>query len=96
MDGPTGAARNTYPVWHGVCFLLEAMHHWTEGWHMGGMWLWWLVAMAAIAAIVWLVVRSGQTHQLRRESPEDILKRRLASGEIDEQEYRQKLDDLRK
>ncbi|MGH3516157.1 MAG: SHOCT domain-containing protein, partial [Haloechinothrix sp.] len=59
------------------------------------MWmvLWGVVGLAliglSIAGIVW-VVRRGDSHQRPNpsaESPEDVLKRRYAAGEIDEDEF---------
>lgn len=63
---------------------------------MGGMWIWWLLAIAVIGLVAWLLVRSGRSPQAGGESPEDVLKRRLASGEIDQEEYRRTLEDLRR
>ena len=65
-----------------------------------------IVVIAAIVAIVFLVrylSRTGVTSSTatvpptsasRPESPEDVLKRRYAAGEIDRDEYRQRLGDL--
>ena len=52
--------------------------------------------IAVIAAIVWVVSRSARTGGANEDSPETILKRRYARGEIDRQEYEQRLADLRK
>lgn len=67
------------------------------GWYAGGMspviWLFMgLFWVALLAVIVWLVVRllPGQDRTAAgagAESPEDILDRRFARGEIDEQTY---------
>jgi putative membrane protein len=62
-----------------------------------------VVIVAVIIAIVYLVRGSGaggagagsappQTSP--RESPQDVLKRRYAAGEIDREEYEQKMRDL--
>ena len=67
---------------------------------MGGMWVWWLLGLALIVLVVWLVARvGGSSHEnetARHESPEETLKRRYASGEIDSEEYERRLRDLRK
>jgi putative membrane protein len=63
----------------------------------------WLVMLACIvAAVVWLVrgvswERGGRWTSFRpfQESPEDILRRRFAAGEIDENEFRRRLETLR-
>lgn len=67
-----------------------------NGWHMGGMGGWWLFAVAAVIAVVWMMYRalarpgSGPSS----ESAEDILKRRYAAGDISRDEFQRKLDDL--
>jgi putative membrane protein len=64
-----------------------------------------IAVIAVIVAIVFLVRYLGRTGGTSsatvppasasgRESPEDILKRRYAAGEIDREEYLQKLGDL--
>lgn len=68
----------------------------------GGGWAWWMAFMpllwiALIALMVWAVVRlthrtaprDGGTHggPPPRETPEEILDRRFASGEIDAETY---------
>ena len=72
---------------------------WTGyGDHMGWMGLWWIVGLAVFLVLVWGVVRasgapgSGSTE----ESPETILKRRYARGDVDREEYERRLTDLRK
>jgi putative membrane protein len=65
---------------------------------MGGMaawmFLWALVGIAilvlAVVGIVWLVRRSDHRQPIestRVEPPEELLRRRYAAGEIDEDEY---------
>lgn len=65
---------------------------------MGGMWLWWIVGFAILAVLVWAIARTAGTSGPERgdDSPEAILKRRYARGEIDRNEYEHKLNDLRK
>ena len=67
-----------------------------EGVGMGGMmvWmlLWGLLGLALLIAIilgtVWAIRRwSGPEGQGRVESPEELLRRRFAAGEMDEDEY---------
>ena len=70
----------------------------------GGNWIWmilmsifWLVLIGVIAwAVVRLVQRpgEGERHVRRRETPQEILDRRLASGEIDADEYARVRDHL--
>ena len=72
---------------------------WHDGWMMGGgvgMWMTIILAVGSIALIgVWasraLVTASGP----KSDDALDILDKRLARGEIDEEEYQRKRDQLR-
>lgn len=67
-------------------------------WFGGGMiWmtLWWLIGIGLFVVLLWVLfgaVRPGQSDQ----SPDTILKRRYASGEIDTEEFERRLAALRK
>jgi putative membrane protein len=65
---------------------------------MGWMWLWWIIGLGVLILLVWAVARaagtSGSGHP--EDSPETLLKRRYARGEIDRDEYESRLSDLRK
>jgi len=80
--------------------------YWYDGGHMSG-WGWALMAVgtvafwaAVVAGIVLLVRylsrtdRPGGRDQLR-PTPDQLLAERFARGQIDEDEYRQRLDTLR-
>ena len=70
------------------------MQHWCSGnWHMGMMWFWLLPVIAIAVAAVWLIVRSAS--RAPSSTPEQILKRRYASGDIDREEYERRLAELR-
>jgi putative membrane protein len=62
------------------------------------MWLWWLVGLGALLLFVWAVARTAGSSGSRgsEESPEAVLKRRYARGEMDDQEYERRLGNLRK
>jgi uncharacterized membrane protein len=62
---------------------------------MGWMWIWWLLGIVALIAIVRAVAPGGWQQGPTRESAEEILRRRYASGEIDEEEYQRMLRTLR-
>lgn len=68
-----------------------------HGWHMGWMAIFWVVL---IIAIVWLVTRAGTTSappaSSHRKSPEEMLKRRYASGEISQDDYQRMLNEIRR
>ena len=63
-----------------------------------GMVLWWLVGLAvlvlAVVGIVWLVRRTGTdagSPAAQREVAEDLLRRRYAAGEIDDEEFHRRM-----
>jgi putative membrane protein len=59
--------------------------------------LWWLVAIVVLVLVVRLVAGSlGGPSSRADESPEQILKRRYAKGEIEREEYQRRLEDLRR
>jgi putative membrane protein len=69
---------------------------WDYGGHMGWMWLWWIVGLALLVAVIWAVARAATPQRpADHESPEAILKRRYARGEVDREEYERRLKDLR-
>lgn len=76
-------------------------HMMGSGMGMGmGMWmmLWWLIGLAvlvlAVVGIIWLVRKQGGS-AMPQASPqgaaEEVLRRRYATGEIDEEEYVRRL-----
>jgi uncharacterized membrane protein len=66
--------------------------HWTEDWHMGFMWV--LLALLLMGAVLITIrlLANAATHQ--DDSPERILQRRYAAGEIDQETYEQMLEEL--
>lgn len=70
--------------------------HW---WGMGWMWVFWIVILVGIVALVaWLVraVQGGMPRSQADESPEEVLKKQLARGDIDRAEYEERLKALRR
>lgn len=72
------------------------------GWMWGMHWLWWLFWIAVAALLIWALVSvvgglgpTDATGRDDRESAEEVLRRRYAAGEIDEEEYRERLRVLR-
>ena len=65
---------------------------------MGGMWLWWIVGLGLLGLLVWVVGRTAGVPSPPggEDSPETILKRSYARGEIDGEDYERRLIDLRK
>ena len=64
---------------------------------MGWMMLWPLIGIALIGLLLWALVTRGPFGQSGAgESPEQILKRRYAKGEIDRETYERMLGDLKK
>jgi putative membrane protein len=69
------------------------MHMYYEGgYFMGGMhWIWWIFWLALIGVVVFYGwgLPSGQRRG-PRQTPHEVLKRRLANGEISSDEYEQR------
>ena len=64
------------------------------GWWMV---LWWVAGILVLVLLVRLVAGSTSGFSRRDdETPEQILKRRYAKGEIDSEEYQHRLADLRR
>lgn len=82
------------------------MMDWGGGMWGGGNWIMFLLSIAFLVAVIVgivFVVRAlsgsgtGGDHQVpprERERPEELVRRRYAAGEIDREEYEQKLKDL--
>jgi putative membrane protein len=77
-----------------------------RAWHNGGLfmgmhWLWWLIVIGTFCAMAWAIVRvsTDRSTTSRRvdaqEVAEEALRRRFASGEIDEEEFVRRLKILR-
>lgn len=72
------------------------------GWMWGMHWLWWIFWIALAGLLIWALVSAvggsdsnGPSRRPDRESPEETLRRRYAEGEIDEEEFRERLRVLR-
>jgi len=69
------------------------------GWGSGYGWIWMVVVWAAvIGGVIWVVtqlsVRNGTRGQGGSRDARSILDERFARGEIDEDEYRRRRDEL--
>lgn len=72
------------------------MHWWNGDAHMGWMGIWWIVGAALIAVVVWALTRSSRGPMNgSSESPERVLKRRYAKGEIDHATYQRMRTELK-
>jgi putative membrane protein len=77
---------------------------WWHGHAMGG-WvflllaitrvLWWTLVILAVLALLRYLTRGGRSITVRTTAAEEVLAERFARGEIEEHEYRQRLDTLR-
>jgi putative membrane protein len=64
---------------------------------MAWMGLWWILGAVLIAVLAWVVLKSTRGPSSNpSQSPEQILKRRYAKGELDQQTYERMLGELRK
>jgi putative membrane protein len=70
-----------------------------NGWLMGGMWIFWLVILVAMVLLAGWAMTRGRGRpggpEERKDSAEEILKQRYARGEVNREEYEQKIHDLR-
>jgi putative membrane protein len=68
------------------------------GWHDGSWGILWMVMLwGAIVVLVWLIARAIRPDAggaARPRDPKEILQERFARGEIDEAEYRSRLNVL--
>lgn len=71
------------------------MHYGDHDAHMFWMVFIWILGGLAVLAVLWLLAR-GAGSPGGQESPEEVLKRRYAAGEISREEYEEKLADLRR
>jgi len=75
------------------------MWNWMHGYGaqlhgMQGWWMWlWPVLLLGFA--VWVMSRGLHGPRRDQESAEDVLRRRYAAGEIDDEEYRRRREHLR-
>ena len=69
---------------------------WNGWWHMGWMWLFWIVVIVAVVFLARSLGTGSRGARSANETAEDILKQRYAKGEIDREEYERKLSDLRR
>jgi putative membrane protein len=75
---------------------------WHDGWMMHnwgfGMWFFFLVGLGVIALVLFLVLRNQSPAPEGPAGPADtamdILKRRYAEGEIDDEEFRRRKEEL--
>ena len=68
--------------------------HWLSG-HMIWMAFWWIVAIYFIVAGIMFVADVFRSRFKVHESPESILRRRYAAGEINTEEFERRLAELR-
>ena len=69
---------------------------WDHSLGMGWMMVSWLVGLVIIVAVAWIATRAMSGGTRADESPESILKRRYARGDIEREEYERRLSDIRK
>ena len=72
------------------------MHYWFSGAHLIWMTISWLVGIGMFSWLIWLLIVAVNSRTEPHRSPEEILRRRYASGEIDSEEYERRLEELRK
>ena len=72
----------------------DAMMGGSYGWMMAWMLIWLLVVIALVAVAVFAVVRFSGPRTKPRDEALNVLRRRYAAGELDEDEYRRRRSGL--
>ena len=69
---------------------------WGDHWMFGGfMWLFWVAVIIGLVFLVkWIVQQGKPSEPKTNEDPLEILKKRYAKGEINQEEFEQKKRDL--
>jgi putative membrane protein len=75
---------------------IDMFELWHGGWHMWWMGASWVIGLLIAVLVMWAVYGTAVQRSNPQEGPEAILKRRYARGEINTEEYNQRLLDLRK
>jgi len=68
----------------------QMLNGWGSGYGMIFMGLIWLIFLALLVTLIWFLVQKGSDKKKDSdiESPLEIIQKRYARGEIDEEEYR--------
>jgi putative membrane protein len=64
--------------------------------HMLWMTMGWVVGIAFVVALFWLLFSAARGGIFSADRPEAVLRRRYAAGEIDTDEFQLRLSELRK
>lgn len=70
--------------------------HWHGWWHLGWMWIFWIILLVLALLVFFGLARSWRSQRAPQEKAERILRERYARGEIDQSEYERKLRALRR
>jgi putative membrane protein len=73
-----------------------SMHYWFNDGHMFWMAISWLVGVGLFLMLIALLAMGSRDRESIKDSPEDILRRRYAAGDIDTEQYERRLSELRK
>ncbi|MCK4864604.1 MAG: SHOCT domain-containing protein [Gammaproteobacteria bacterium] len=67
-----------------------------DGHFFGGgfMWIFWILIIAGIFFLFQYAIKGGSGSSLDKETPMEILKKRYARGEIDEEEFERRRKEL--
>ncbi|WP_372637028.1 SHOCT domain-containing protein [Fodinibius sp.] len=74
----------------------HTMDGWGGGFGVGLMIFFWLLVLAVIVTLIWYLIRKGSESPSGSsgESSLEILKKRYARGEIDEEQYRRMKNEI--
>ncbi|WP_445664680.1 SHOCT domain-containing protein [Fodinibius sp. AD559] len=82
-----------------ILLQMNGPQHMMDGWGgfgIGLMMVFWLLVLGLIVTLIWFLVRKGGESPTSHtgESSLEILKKRYARGEIDEDQYRRMKDEI--
>jgi putative membrane protein len=72
------------------------MYYWFDGGHMLWMTISWLLVIGLFTLLLGLLITAVGRGIESSESPEEILRRRYAAGEMETEQYERRLEELRK
>lgn len=82
-----------------IFLQMNGPQHMMDGWSgfgMGLMMVFWLMVLGLIVTLIWFLIRKGSesTSDSSGESSLEILKKRYARGEIEEEQYRRMKNEI--
>ena len=84
-----------------ILLQMNGPQHMMDGWGGGTgmifMVIFWLVVLGLLVTLIWFLIRKGSSTMRNSagETPLEILQKRYARGDIDEEEYRRMKEEIK-